>query len=186
MTRWLIAITAIAFASLCPASAAMWQVDHARSRLGFTVQWSGEPFAATFKTWSANIKFDPADLAHARAAVTIDLGSEASDFPDNDDGLKGVEGFSVSQFPTARFETTSFTAKGGNNYVATGRLTIHGVSRPVSLPFTLSLTGDIAHMNGRAVVMRTDFGLGRGEWSSASTIAHEVAISVDLTAVKVR
>ena len=43
------------------------------------MQWSGEPFDATFKSWKANIDFDPNDLAHSSADVTIDLASETSD-----------------------------------------------------------------------------------------------------------
>ena len=171
---------------LSPASAARWNVDHAKSRLGFTVQWGGEPFVATFKSWSAEITFDPAHVGNAKASVVIDLGSESSDSADNDDGLKGPEGFSIAQFPMARFATTAFVSKGGGSYLARGRLNIHGMSRPVSLPFTLTIVGDTAHMIGSAVVMRTDFGLGRGEWASAATIAREVMINVDLTATKVR
>ena len=52
-----------------PAFAAHWTVDTARSRLGFSVQWSNEPFAATFKSWRADIAFDPADLAHSHGRV---------------------------------------------------------------------------------------------------------------------
>jgi polyisoprenoid-binding protein YceI len=172
--------------TLSPAAAARWNVDHANSRLGFTVRWSDEPFVATFQSWNAAISFDPSNIANAKVVVSIDLGSEASDSPDNDDGIKGPEGFAISQFPAARFETTSFTAKGGNSYVAEGRLTIHGTSRPIALPFTLMITGNKAHVTGRVVVLRTDFGLGKGEWASASTIAHEVAITIDLTATKAR
>jgi polyisoprenoid-binding protein YceI len=177
---------ALFFASLLssPAAAATWNVDHAKSRLGFIVQWSGEPFSATFNSWNADITFDPSDVAHAKASVTIDLGSEASNSPDNDDGLKGPEGFSISQFPTARFDTTGFKSRGNGDYVAAGRLTIHGVTRPLTLPFKLTIAGNVAHMTGRVTVLRTDFGLGRGEWASAATIAHEVAITIDLTATK--
>ncbi len=165
-----------------PACAATWTVDHAKSRLGFSVTWSGEAFNATFKSWQATIDFDPADLRHSRVVATIDLSSEASDSPDNDEGLKGSYGFAVAQFPAAKFETTGFTAKGGNAYVATGRLTLHGMTRPITLPFTLDITGNTAHMKGKAVAMRTDFGLGQGEWAGETPIAHAVTIDVDLTA----
>jgi polyisoprenoid-binding protein YceI len=148
------------------------------------VLWSGQPFEATFKSWKADIQFDPADLVHSHASVTIDLSSETSASPDNDDGLKGAEGFAVTEFPSARFETAGFTAKGGNNYLATGRLTLHGVSKPVALPFALAISGNSARMTGKAVVLRTDFGLGKGEWASAATVAHEVTITVDLMATK--
>lgn len=167
-----------------PASAANWNVDHGKSKLGFSVQWSGEAFVAVFKSWKADIAFDPSDLAHSKAVVTIDLGSEGSNSPDNDDGLKGPEGFAAGQFPSAKFETTGFASKGGNAYAATGRLTLHGVTRPLTLPFTLTIDGDSAHMTGRAVVSRIDFGLGSGEWASDKVIAHAVTITIDLTATK--
>ena len=177
---------ALACAALASASAAHWNVDYAKSRLGFSVLWSGQTFDATFKSWKADIQFDPADLSHSHTNVTIDLASESSSAPDNDDGLKGAEGFAITEFPTARFETTSFAAKGGGNYVALGRLTLHGVSKVIALPFALVLSGDSAHVTGKTVVLRTDYGLGKGEWASTATIAHEVAITVDLTAIKSR
>ena len=94
----------LALLSAVPASAAQhWKPDYAHSKLGFTVSWSGQPFTAVFRSWKADIDFDPADLAHSRASVTVNLASETSDDPDTDDGVKGADGFQVSQFPTALF-----------------------------------------------------------------------------------
>ncbi len=186
MRRILAAAAGICLA-LGPAQAAKWTVDRAKSRLGFTVSWSGEAFNAAFKSWKADIDFDPAHLATSRAVVAIDLGSEESGSPDNDDGVKGAEGFAITQFPTARFTTTGFKATGGNGYLATGTLNLHGVSRVIALPFTLNIAGDTAHMVGKAVVSRLDFGLGSsGEWAGETPIAHAVTITVDLTATKAR
>ncbi len=182
MKRALVILALFAFTA-SPASATHWVVDRAKSHLGFTVQWSGEPFVATFKAWSANIDFDPNDLPHSRVVAIIDLTSEASDTPDNDDGLKGPEGFSIAQFPKARFETTGFTQTDGS-YVAMGRLSLHGATRPVSLHFTLRIVGNTAHVVGGARVLRTDFGLGHGEWAAPKPVAHEVNIDLDLTATK--
>ena len=67
--RMLLGAMAILLAGAMPAGAATWAVDYAKSHLGFQVQWSGEAFNATFKTWKADITFDPADLAHAHAVV---------------------------------------------------------------------------------------------------------------------
>jgi polyisoprenoid-binding protein YceI len=183
MKRLFFLLVAFAFPAL-PASAAHWVVDRAKSHVGFTVKWSGEPFLATFKSWSADIDFDPNDLAHSHVVATIDLASEASDTPDNDDGLKGPEGFSVAHFPTARFETTGFVHKSGEQYVAAGKLVLHGATRAITLPFALKITGTSAHVAGRAQVLRTDFGLGKGEWAAADPIAHEVMIDLELTATK--
>jgi len=172
--------------ALLPAGtqAAHWKVDAAKSRLGFTVQWSGEAFNAAFKHWSADIDFDPAKLGTAKTSVRIDLGSEDSGNGENDDALKGAEGFAVDNFPAATFTATRFTAKGNGDYVATGRLDLHGVPKTIDLPFHLVITGNTAHVTGKAVVSRLDFGLGSGNWAGETPIAHSVTITVDLTAVR--
>ena len=73
------ALVLMASMTVLPVHAAQhWNVDYAKSKLGFTVNWSGEPFNAVFRSWKADIDFDPADLAHARAIITIDLASETS------------------------------------------------------------------------------------------------------------
>ncbi len=165
-----------------PADAAHWTIDPRKSRLGFTVQWSGEPFVATFKSWTADISFDPSDLSHSHIAATIELASESSDTHDNDEGLKGPEGFAADRFRSAKFETTSIASSGAHSFLATGTLSLHGFKRTVRLPFELTITGNIAHAAGRTQVLRSDFGLGTGEWANDTPIAHEVTINFDLTA----
>ena len=167
-----------------PANATHWNVDYAKSRLGFKVDWSEEAFSAQFRHWNADIDFDPNDLAHARVAVLIDLATEASDEPDFDSGLKGAQGFETTRFPSARFVVKSITAKSANSYVANGTLGIHGVSRDITLAFSLTMAGKIAHMTGTAHVMRTDFGIGQGEWAAPTPVSHDVTVTVDLTATK--
>ena len=171
-------------ATTAPGWAARWTVDYARSKLGFTVMWSNEPFAATFKSWKADIDFDPAAPHQAHAVVTIDLSSETSDEPDFDDGLKGVQGFQTSQFPVARFVTSSFAHEIGADYLATGTLSIRGITRQVALPFTLTIDGNMAHMKGTAHILRTDFGVGQGPWAAPSPVAHDVTVTIDLLATR--
>jgi polyisoprenoid-binding protein YceI len=184
MRTILAAAAALCMSAVPGMATTAWSVDHAKSRVGFSVQWSGQAFNATFKSWKTDIAFDPADLGHSRVVATIDLNSEDSGSGDNDDGLKGAEGFAVDKFPIAKFETASFVAKGSNTYVANGQLNLHGVTKPITLPFTLTITGNTAHMTGKAVVSRMDFGLGQGEWAGETPIAHAVTITVDLTATK--
>jgi polyisoprenoid-binding protein YceI len=184
MTRLSLVVFVLALLGAPASAQPHWTVDHARSRLGFTVQWSGEAFSATFKSWKAEIAFDPADLARSKAIVTIDIGSETSDFPDNDDGLKGTQGFETAKYPAAKFETTRITHVQENNYVAEGALTLHGMTKPITLPFALTIDGKIAHMTARAVLMRADFALARGEFSSDMPIARAVTVTIDLTATR--
>lgn len=166
------------------ADAQDWSVDNAKSKLGFTVLWSNEPFSGAFRSWKAAIVFDPADLAHAHADVSVDLGSETSDEADFDDDVKGAQGFQISEFPTAHFATAHIVHRSGNDYVATGELTIRGVTRSVTLPFALTLDGKHAHMKGTAQVLRTDYGVGQGIWTSPTPVAHEVKVTIDLYATR--
>jgi polyisoprenoid-binding protein YceI len=183
MRRILAAAALLAFAAT-PASAAHWTVDAAKSRLGFSVNWSNEPFVAVFHSWKADIDFDPADLAHSHVTAVIDLASEASDSSDNDDGLKGAYGFAVDRFPTARFETAGFERLADGSYMADAKLTIRGVTQKLRLPFRLTFDGNRVRMTGKAVLDRTSFGVGQGEWAAPTPVAHAVTVTVEITATK--
>jgi len=184
MTYRSVLLAAAALFASVPAQAAHWNVDYAKSKLGFSVMWSNEPFSAAFRSWRADIDFDPEALRQAHASVSIDLASETSDEADFDDGLKGAQGFQTSQFPQAIFVTRSFERRQGNSYLATGDLTIKGVTRPITLPFTLTFSGNSVHMKGSAQVVRTDYGVGLGIWTAPSPVAHDVTVTIDLTATR--
>lgn len=184
MRRIVLAIIVPAVLAAVPARAAHWTVDYAKSRLGFTVQWSNEPFSGSFARWNADIDFDPADPVHGKAVVAIDLSSETSDEPDFDGGLKGAQGFETSKFPIARFASKRFIHKSADNYLAEGVLWLHGISRDIELPFTVAISGRTAHVTGSTHVLRTDFGVGSGTWAAPSPVSHDVSINVDLTATQ--
>jgi polyisoprenoid-binding protein YceI len=69
-------------------------------------------------------------------------------------------------------------------YEAAGNLTIRGVAKPVSMPFTLDIKDNMAHAKGQLEILRTDFGVGQGEWNDGSTVALKVTIQFDLQAAK--
>lgn len=175
----------LAFLAAMPAAsaAAHWTVEP-QSKLGFSVIWSAEPLKGEFKRWKADIDFDPADLAHSRVVATIETGSVVTDNPDGDDGVKGSVGFAADKFPTARFEAASFRRLPDGSFVADGKLTIRGITKQLALPFKLAIQGNKAHMTGKATVIRTDFGVGQGEWAAPQPVAREVAVTVDLVATK--
>jgi polyisoprenoid-binding protein YceI len=185
MKRIGLVLSLFVLAASSHASAAQhWKVDPAKSKLGFTVSWGGQPFTGVFRSWTADIDFDPADLTHSKANVNVNIGSESSGDSETDESVKGTEGFAASQFPAAQFRLNSFTHKSGDAYVGQGMLSLKGISRPVTLPFTLTLSGNTAHAVGKAQVMRTDFHVGTGEWEKPDPVAHEVTVNVDLTATK--
>jgi polyisoprenoid-binding protein YceI len=171
------------------AEAAKWRVDMAKSALGFVLTWDKEPFKAAFKKWTADIDFDPADLAHSKADIVIDIASMVSEDPENDKYRNGPNGLDVAHFAQAHFVTKSFRAISPGRYEATADLSIHGVSKEVKLPFALTINGNTAHMTGALTLSRSDFGVGKGstfgiDWASERTVLHAVKVSVDLIATK--
>lgn len=164
------------------AEAASWTLDPAKSKLGFTGSQSGTPFSGRFKTWTALIDFDPANPGAAHILATIDVTSATTDDPQKDEAMPQADWFDASNFAKATFEATGFTPKGGTSFETTGKLILRGVSKNVSLPFELTVEGNQAHAVGKAQLVRTDFGVGQGSWSSGDMVALDVTVDVDLVA----
>lgn len=169
-----------------PACAADWIVDSAKSQLGFSVQWQDHPFRGLFRKWDAQITFDPQDIDHAKAMVQVDIASITTGSDEMDQGLKGAEGFDANAYSTATFETTWFRATGKDAYEARGNLTLHGLTRAITLPFRLEINGNTATMRGTANVVRTDFRVGMGQFAGEYPVAHQVNVLIYLVAKKAK
>jgi len=164
----------------------VWVVDHATSQLGFGGVVSGAGFTGVFRRWDAVIRFSPTDLAHSSVAVTIDMTSAFTNNGDRDALLPDEDWFWTSHFPRATFVANSFTAIGPNRYAAAGVLTIKGAAKPLTLPFTLVITGATAKMNAQVTVNRLNLGVGQGEWQATDTVAAAVTVSANLTATRAK
>lgn len=181
MMRVLSLATVLALAAT-PVFAATWTVDPAKSTLGFAGTQTGEGFSGTFKQWGGTIDFDPAKPEAAHVAITIDTGSAKTGDPQRDEAMPGEDWFDAGKFPKATFEATGFTPKGGDRFETAGKLTIRGVTKDVTLPFTLKIDGDAAHAQGKAALVRTTWGVGQGNWASDQYVGFGVDVTVDLTA----
>lgn len=184
MTRSTLAAALLVALSGTAASAATWTVDPAKSTLGFSGQQTGEPFTGRFKTWTAAIDFDPAHPEAGHISATVDTASATTGDPQKDEALPGADWLDAAGFAKASFEAKGFTAKGGDAYETTGTLTLRGASKPVVLPFTLTIAGDQAHAVGHAKLLRTDFGVGQGAWASGDYVALDVTVDLDITATR--
>jgi polyisoprenoid-binding protein YceI len=162
-----------------------WTVDPSKSSLGFEVVVNGQKVAGRFNAFGALIAFDPADLANSSAKITIDMTEAKSGDATRDAMLLKPDWFNVLDFPQAVFQTTSFVAKGGNAYEAKATLTLKGVARDVTLPFTLAIKGNTAVVKGETVLKRLSFGVGQGkDFTGDVPVALNVKVLVNLTATR--
>ena len=157
-------------------AATQWQMQPKESTLTFIATQAGAPFDGKFEKFTADIAFDPQDLAASRFDVKIDLASVNSRDGERDDTIRSADLFDVKRWPTGRYLADKFTASGGNKFTATGKLTLRDVTREVPIEFTFEKQNGNAWLKGTAAVKRLDFGVGQGEWKDTATVANEIKI----------
>ncbi len=175
-------IAAMALTAPALAAAPSWTVDPATSQLGFSATQSGAPFAGSFKKWDAAITFDPADLAHSSIKINIDIASVTTGDADRDGNLPTGDWLDVAGHPTAVFEATSFKHISDDHYTASGTLTLKGISKPVDLAFQLDINGKDARAEGTAMLDRTVFNVGTGQWAGEDVASHQVQVKFTINA----
>ncbi|MEP6342412.1 MAG: YceI family protein [Maricaulaceae bacterium] len=163
------------------ASTGTWAVRADESTVTFTGKQTGNDFTGEFKDFTAEIIFDPENLSAASVKAVIDMSSFDAGDNDRNDALPGKEWFSVKKFPNAVFTADEFTMT-DTGYAAAGELSLRGVSLPVTLPFDLSITDDVATMNGELVIDRSDFGVGQGAWAKGEWVDLNVTVNVTIVA----
>ncbi|MBB6125150.1 cytochrome b561/polyisoprenoid-binding protein YceI [Sphingobium subterraneum] len=160
---------------------ARWTVASG-GRLGFTASWNGTAIAGRFGSWKSDILFSPDALDASRITVTIDLASASTDDSQRDEMLQGGDFFDTAAHPQAVFTSSAIRSLGGDRYKADGSLQLHGVSKPVTLSFTLKIDGDTAKVTGSSRLDRTKFGVGTGEWAATDQIAAPVSVDFAFSA----
>ena len=86
-----------------------------------------------FNNFSGNFSYDETDAAANNVSVEIDTTSLDSNHAERDKHLRSSDFLDTDQFPTATFESTSYTPTGDNTADLTGNLTLHGVTQEVTL-----------------------------------------------------
>ncbi len=150
-----------------------------KSDIRFVSKQMGANVEGRFRKWRANVDFRPADAAHSRADIEVDLGSIDLASDDSEDEAKRPRWFDVVQFPVAKFTSTSVKPAGANKYDVAGRLSLKGFSRDIVVPITISR--DAAGNNvaqGEFTLKRLDFKVGDGQWSDPDVVANEVQVRV--------
>jgi polyisoprenoid-binding protein YceI len=163
------------------APAPVWTVDPGSS-IGFGSSFSGQAFSGHFTRWTAAIRFDPKNLAGSSVTASVDMTSAVTGDGDRDGSLPTPDFFSAGKFPRATFTATTFKDLGGGHYQAIGQLSLRGVAKPLTLPFTLAITGAQAKMSAAVALNRLAFGVGQGQWSATDSIPAAVSVNVNLTA----
>lgn len=169
-----------------PGAPPAWRVNAGSSAIGFAYTYADESgesrFEGRFTRWRADIRFDSDNLAASRAAVTIETASASTGMSAHDAALPTSGWFNSGAFPNARFVTREIR-RSGAGYVAVGDLTIRDRTRRIELPFSLTITGDRAVMEGQVNLDRRDFDVGDNA-DGDDMISRDITLSIRVQATR--
>ena len=149
-----------------------WSLTH----FGFST------YVGQFSKVAATLKLDPKAPQSADLQVTIDTASVGTLNAALDTHLKAADFLDVAKFPQASFKSTAVKVTGERTADVTGDLTLHGVTKPVTLQVTFIQGGqnplDKKYSLGfqaRTVIKRSEFGVK----AYSPAVGEEVTLQID-------
>ena len=122
---------------------------------------------ANLSLGQGTLVFDDKDPSKSSVDVTLPLADLDTHVSKLDEHLKKPDFLDADKYPTITFKSTKVQAVGGNKYKVTGDLTVHCVTKPVTLDATLNKSGEHPMMkvptvgfDAVATLKRSDFGVG--------------------------
>ncbi len=132
--------TAIAvLMALTPVQAEEYVIDTkgAHASINFKIAHLGYSWLiGRFDTFSGNFSYDEKNPSGSKVKVEIDTASINSNHADRDKHLSDKDFLNVSKYPKATFVSTSFEEHGDGKATLKGDLTLHGVTKPVTIDVT--------------------------------------------------
>jgi polyisoprenoid-binding protein YceI len=173
--------------------AADYSVDVASSNVQFSV-----PLMVVSKVTGKFMKYDvtvlagkTTDLAHASVTAVIQMGSVATGNDSWDAKLKTAAFFDAAKYPEIRFQSRK-VRRTGNRWEAIGPLTLHGVTKEITLPFTIEGNFSGPHADehlGVHVTFRFDrrqYGMAWSDNAEARAVGNMVTVDISLLANRVK
>ena len=182
-------IAAAVIAGLSPAAWAneAYKFDPSGSTIGFSVHQFLGTTRGKFSNFSGRIEVDREHSQNSSVTAQIDVRSIDTRIKKRDDHLRSAEFFNVEKFPTMTFKSRSVKQTGPQSGDILGDLTMHGVTKPVSLH--VKLLTPINETNRTRWAVTTD-PINRGEFNlmfaqtteTISGISQTVAINIEIEA----
>jgi polyisoprenoid-binding protein YceI len=169
-----------------------WDIDVGHSAIHFWVRHMViSKVHGRFARWSGTVDLDPQDLARSSVQVRIEAASIDTQVADRDAHLRSADFLDAAKHPEIAFVSRRVEGGAGGLRI-TGDLTLHGVTREVTLDAEFAGTGkdpwgnERAGFSARATLDRRDYGL---VWNAALEtggvlVGEKVEISIELEAVK--
>ncbi len=166
-----------------------WHLDGPHSAAQFSIRHLGiSTVRGTFTKLSGDVTYFPSDVSKSSVNVTIDASSVDTRVEKRDNDLRSDHFFDVAKYPTITFKSKRVAPAGTGKLNVTGDLTIHGVTKEVTLDVTgptppiKNPMGPGERMGASATtkINREDFGMNY----MTGMVGNEVEIQIDVELVK--
>ncbi len=185
MKKLLFILTAFVMLTAFTTISATWTNDDAHSQLGFTVTHLGiADVSGTFNDFDVTVKSSRPDFSDASFELIARTASIDTRVEARNTHLKSADFFDVEKYPTLEFKSTGLKKAGKNKYKLTGDLTLHGITKSVTLD--LQYRGTVENPMSKkqtagfqlsGTIKRSDFNVGPA--FPAPFISDEVRIKAD-------
>lgn len=147
-------------------------IDKTNSVVNFKIKAMGMmSIKGTYSGFSGTVNFNPSDLNSSKIDVCIQTKTVNTGNKSRDEHIRSEDFLGVEKYPTICFVSSSI-AKDGEGYVATGKLTLHGVTKTIKIPLTYSNKT----LKGNIDLKRLDYKVGEtiGTFKAGDDVSIEI------------
>jgi polyisoprenoid-binding protein YceI len=160
-----------------------FRVDPVHSTVVYRVKHFNVSYSlGRFNSVTGSFTLDPADPSQCRFELSVRTDSLDSGNQARDGHLKGPDFFNARQYPTITFKSKSVVSAGQNTYEVKGDLTMHGVTKEVTLKVEQTGMGP-GMRGGKLAGLYTEFTLKRSEFGMKNmleAVGDDVAVTVSI------
>lgn len=167
-----------------------WKIEPNHTAANFSVKHLGVTNVnGSFRAVSGKVVIDETDLSKSSVEAKIPVSSVDTGIEDRDNHLRGTDFFDVAKYPYMTFTSTKVSkSSDGENYDVTGTLTLHGVSKTVTLkmePLSKAIKNPVGVLtrgtSATTKISRKDFGLTWDKVTEGvSVVGDDIKISLDI------
>jgi len=182
----------LALMAAVTAQAATYKIDTDHSTVAFKIRHLVGRVAGRFDKFDGTFNYEAGNAKAWSATANIDPASIDTGNAKRDGHLKSPDFFDTAKYPSMKFVSTGASSVQGAKATLTGNLTMHGVTKPVTL--NLELLGETkdpwgnqrASFEATGTINRKDFGIvwNKTLETGGLMVGEEVAITLDIEGVQ--
>ncbi len=163
----------------------IWTLDKSHTYVDFSIRHMLATSKGNMNNISGSIDFGT-DYTTANIQIDIEVNSLNTSDKERDEHVLGSDFFDAEKFTTITFTSNSIT-KVGDSYEANGKLTMHGITKDVVLPFKYLGNQEspfkpglfLTSLTGELVILRSDYGMGFMVGILGDEVSIEISAELD-------